>query len=63
LAGLGFLPGPVVAVGVATGEPTLVLVLLVAGAVVAPLVGAVAGVVLGVGDVLLLCGARRLVPR
>lgn len=62
LAGVGFLPGPVVAAGLATGEATVAGILLAAGLVVAPLVGAAAGVVLGLGDLLLLRGARRLVP-
>jgi hypothetical protein len=62
LAGLGFLPGPVGAVGLATGNVVLAGLFLAVGVVVAPLVGAVAGVVLGVGDLLVLRGARRLVP-
>lgn len=62
LAGLLFLPVPVLLAGYATGEPVAVAVLLTAGAVVAPLVGALAGVVLGVGDVALLRGAARLAP-
>ena len=61
-AGLAFLPVPILAAGIVTGELALVVFLLGAGALVAPLVGAVAGVVLGLGDLLVLRGARRLAP-
>jgi hypothetical protein len=61
-AGLGFLPGVVLAVLVATGNLPLAAVLLLAGALVAPLVGATSGALLAVVDVAFLRTARRLAP-
>lgn len=62
LAGWLFLPVPVALAGLATGEPVLVAALLIAGSVVAPVVGAISGVLLGVSDALAVRSAGRLSP-
>ncbi|MFB6160415.1 MAG: hypothetical protein ABEJ61_04460 [Haloferacaceae archaeon] len=61
-AGLGVLPGVVLAVLVATGNLPLAALLLLAGAVVAPLVGGASGALLAVVDLVLLRTARLAAP-
>lgn len=61
-AGLGFLPGVVLAVLAGTGNPALTAILLLVGVLVAPAVGAASALVLAAVDLALLRAARRLAP-